>query len=163
MSWPLETSTTSPETSAAATTVTVFLSHRESRPPKPSRPPPRPLRPSWRAVIPSPCTAQSSLLIWNTRISKPIYVLVVLNSCSDRKHSVNLSLETKRNYIPPILGFGETVPWEVVCHLPCPPCHPFQTSLLPILSPIFTENYTPLKNMIDLTNDRFRFEDRWAH
>ena len=63
-SWPLETTTTSPETFATTTTVTVETDLEPRGPLKAFRPPPlrprRAIRHSWRAAIPSTRTAQSS-------------------------------------------------------------------------------------------------------
>jgi len=72
----------------------------------PRKPSWRPLRPRsalrpWRVAIPSPRIAQSFFLPFG--ISNPIYVLV--NSCSDRKHNVTLSLETKRKSHTPDFWF----------------------------------------------------------
>ena len=93
--------------------------------------------------------------------------LETVNSCSNCKDNVTVIENGKESLLlrVPIFRFGETIPWEVVCHLRCPPCHPFQTSRLPILSPIFplqeigTTGWSSPKSSRYLGNNLNRMKD----
>ena len=87
-------------------------------------------------------------------------------SCSECNHGVTLSLETKRNHIPPIFGFGETVLWDAGHHrgicdvyvtLSNFNLHSYQFSLSDFHKELHSVDMDMAKNLIDLTDDKFRF------